>query len=165
MESHEKTETPRYQERASNIFQPMSRSITPQNANAHDLYTRGHVHLTRGSPRPKRQEDPHFGSRDCPHFGIGDPRSESQFSPFSGKTNSLFTINTDLPSGIHLAEIIVIKAFIQIIQRIDLSIRVEAADSLSKYLYRAHYFAGKDHSNFLEACVTKPETVLPIDRK
>jgi hypothetical protein len=45
------------------------------------------------------------------------------------------TINIDIPSDILLAEIIIIEAFIQIIQMTDLSIGVGLAGTSSKFLY------------------------------
>jgi hypothetical protein len=77
---------------------------------AHNLDTRD-----TWKPVSQRHENPCFELRDCLRFESGDPQSESRLLPFLGKTNSPFTINTDLPSGIPLAEIIVIEAFIQII--------------------------------------------------
>jgi hypothetical protein len=127
---------------------------------AHNLDTRRHVDPTRGNPSSEKHEDPRSGPCGCPRSESGSPRLESRFPSFPRKTNSPFTINTDLPSGIPLAKIIVIEAFIQIIQRTDLSIGVGPAGTPSKHPYRAYYFAGNDNRDFLEARVTKPEIVI-----
>jgi hypothetical protein len=160
MTRHEKTKNPRYPERVSNTLQPTSRSSIPRNVDAHDLYTKRHAHLTRGSHVPGRHEDPRFRPRDCPCSENGDPWSESRFPPFSRKTDSPFTINTYLHSSIPLTEIIVIETFIQIIQKIDQSIGVKPTDTPSKHFFWAYYFAVKDSINSPEARVTKPEIIL-----
>jgi hypothetical protein len=54
----------------------------------------------------------------------------------------------------------VIKTFTQIIQRTNLSIGVGPAGIPNNSPYRAYYFAGKDKTNYLEACAAGLETIL-----
>jgi hypothetical protein len=66
--------------------------------------------------------------------GIGRPRSEDQLPSYSGETDLHPYYKYPKTSRYKLAEIIVIKTFTQIIQRINLSIEVGPAGTPASLL-------------------------------
>jgi hypothetical protein len=88
---------------------------------------------------------------------MGDPRSEDQLPSIREKKKDTHT-NYKYPQTpmYTLAEIILIKAFIHILLKTDLSIGVRSAGTPSKHPYRSSLFCRKSPKNFLEACCDVP---------
>jgi hypothetical protein len=92
---------------------------------AHKIWTQGDALIRHVESHVPEDTKTHVLDRVNTHVSEVETYDQRASScHFQGKpTPPTFSINTDLPSGIPLAEIIIIKAFIQIIQRINLKHR------------------------------------------
>lgn len=143
MESHEKTEPrdirgvsqthsgPRFGQSCPGTWE---HTIWKQE-DALTRYVEAHV-LSAWRPTIQTCRRPHI-------LGIGRPQSEDQLPSYPRETDLRPYYKYPKTSRYKLAEIIVIKTFIQIIQRTNLNIGVRPTGTPSKPPYRAHYFAGK----------------------
>jgi len=135
-----------------------------RNVGAHDPDVRRHTDRTCEDPRSGWHENPRSRRHEYPCSGSRDPRSESWFPLYPWETDSASQYKYIPTLRYYLAEIIVIKPFINILLRTDLSIRVRLASTLNNHPYRTYCFAGRDKRNFSEACAVEPETILIVWR-